>query len=129
MTSRLLSFALFFVTLTSCVSTHMKKFVGRDARFVAVESGPPVNVFDMPDGRRAFQYYWGGGTYVVPQTTRAQGYARLVGDTVYYTSQKITTSVFVVDNPGCLITHFAEWDSASRGWIVKDISYPKRLVC
>ena len=35
-----------------CVSTHMKQYLGKDARYVAVDSGPPVNVFDMPDGRR-----------------------------------------------------------------------------
>jgi len=112
-----------------CVSTHMKKYIGKDVRYIAVEDGPPVNVFDMPDGRRAFQYRWGGGQYVVPKTTTAQGQVQLVGDGGYYSEQKVESGGFVVESQGCLITYFGEWNAAKKGWIVVDISYPKRLVC
>jgi hypothetical protein len=112
-----------------CVSTHMKKFIGLDARYIEVESGPPVNVLDLPDGHRAFQYLWGGGTYVVPATTRTEGKGRLVGDAAYYSEERVQTGGFVVDNPGCLITYYSTWDAAKKGWIVTSISYPKRLVC
>lgn len=124
--------ALVLLTLicsASCVSTHMKKYVGRDARYIAVDDGPPVNVFDMPDGRRAFQYRWGGGHYVVPKTTSTQGQVQLVGDAAYYSQQKVESGGFVVESEGCLITYFADWNSAKNGWIVVDISYPKRPVC
>lgn len=112
-----------------CVSTHMKKYIGKDVVYIAVDSGPPVNVFDMPDGRRAFQYYWGGGQYYLPKTTSTQGEVKLVGNAAYYSEQKVESGGFVIDNPGCLITYFAEWNSAKNGWIIVDISYPKRLVC
>lgn len=117
------------VALSGCVSTHMKKFIGKDVRYIEIDDGAPVKVFDLPDGRRAFQYLWGGGRYVVPQTTTTSGQVQLVGDKAYYTEQKIESGGFVVDNPGCVITYIAEWNAARKGWIVMDISYPKRLVC
>jgi hypothetical protein len=115
--------------LGACVSTHMKQFLGKDARMIQVKDGPPVNVFDLPDGRRAFQYLWGGGTYAVPATQTTQGRVQIIGDAIYYTEQKIGTGGYVVNNPGCLITYLAHWDAAKRGWIVDEISYPKRLAC
>lgn len=114
---------------SGCVSTHMKKFMGRDVRYIEIDDGAPVKVFDLPDGRRAFQYLWGGGHYVVPKTVSTQGQMQLVGDKAYYTEQRIESGGYVVDNPGCLITYLAEWNASNKGWIVVGISYPKRLVC
>jgi hypothetical protein len=82
----------------ACVSTHMKKYLGKDVRYIAVDDGAPVNVFDMPDGRRAFQYFWGGGTYVVPKTTTTQGQVQLVGDAAYYSEQKLESGGFMVQS-------------------------------
>ncbi len=113
----------------ACASTHMKQFLGKDVRYIAVEDGPPVNVFDMPDNRRAFQYLWGGGSYVVPTTTTSSGQVQLVGDSVYYTEEKVETGGVVVESDGCLLTYFAEWDANAEGWIVVDISYPDGLFC
>jgi hypothetical protein len=114
---------------TGCVSTHMKKFVGKDVRYIEIEDGAPVKVLDLPDGRRAFQYLWGGGRYVVPQTITTQGQVELVGDKAYYTERKLQSGGYVVDNPGCVITYIAEWNAAKTGWIVADISFPRRAVC
>jgi hypothetical protein len=125
---RVLTTAIALVSV-ACVSTHMKKFVGRDARFIELESGPPVNVMDMPDGTRAFQFYWGGGSYVVPERTTTEGQAARVGSTLYYSEERVTRGGFVVDNPGCLVTYFGTWNDAKQGWIVTAISYPKTLVC
>jgi hypothetical protein len=116
--------------LSACVSTHMKKYIGKDVRYIAVDSGQPVHVFDMPDGKRAFQYYWGGGTYEVPKTTTTDGRVQLVGDSAYYSERKVETGGMIISSPGCLITYFAEWNPTSKGWVVVDISYPRRaLVC
>ena len=131
MTSRRINAALlaFVLAVSGCVSTHMKKFIGKDVRYIEIDDGAPVKVFDLPDGRRAFQYLWGGGRYVVPQTTTTSGQVQLVGDKAYYSEQKIQSGGFVVDNPGCVITYIAEWNATKKGWIVADISYPKRAVC
>ncbi len=113
----------------ACGSSHLKKFIGKDARYIAVEDGPPAYVFDMPNGRRAFQYYWGGGKYYVPKTTTTQGQVQLVGNAAYYSEGKIESGGFVVESQGCLVTYFAEWKPEMKGWIVVGIWYPKRLVC
>jgi len=112
-----------------CVSTHMKRYIGKDALYVAVDSGKPVNVFDMPNGRRAFQYYWGGGRHYIPRTTTTDGRIQLSGNSAYYSEQKIESGGFLLESEGCLITYFAEWDAVKRSWIVVDISYPKRAAC
>jgi hypothetical protein len=114
---------------TACVSTHMKQFIGQDVRYIAVQDGLPANVFDMPDGRRAFQYRLGGGQMTMPATTTTNGQVQLVGDSAFYSEQKLTTGGGTVVSEGCLVTYFAAWDAAANGWIVRDISYPKRLVC
>ena len=113
------------ILLTACVSTHMKQYVGRDIREVMVDGGEPANVFDMGDGRRAFQFYWGGGTFAVPQTTTTTG--SVVGNSVYLSSTTLPGGV--VHSPGCLITYFARYDDGGDAWIVSDIAYPDRLVC
>lgn len=60
MESRLLAILLVSIVLAAsgCVSTHMKKFIGQDVRYIEVEDGAPVKVIDLPDGQRAFQYLW-----------------------------------------------------------------------
>jgi hypothetical protein len=42
-------------SVAGCVSTHMKQFIIKDARFIQVQDGPPIAVFDLTDGRCAFQ--------------------------------------------------------------------------
>ena len=59
----------------------MKQFIGKDARLIQIEDGPLVNAFDLPEGKRAFRFRWGGGTYVVPKTTTTTGQVQLVGST------------------------------------------------
>ena len=113
----------------ACASKHMKQFIGRDVRYVVLEDGQPENVMDLPDGRRAFQFRWGGGTYVVPKTTDTQGQVQLVGNSAYYSERKLESGGFIVENPGCLLTYFARWDSTLGGWIVQEVSWPKKLVC
>lgn len=121
--------ALLGILASGCVSTHMKQFIGRDVRYIAVQDGAPENVLDMPDGRRAFQYRLGGGQIAVPATTTTNGQVQLVGDSVFYNEQKLTTGGGTVSSDGCLVTYFAEWDAQRKGWIVRDIWHPKRLVC
>lgn len=112
--------------LTGCASSYMKQFIGKDIREIIVADGPPMNQFDMGDGRRAFQWYWGGGTFVTPQTTT--GTVTDVGGGSAFVNAT-TTGGHVVSSRGCLVTYFAVRDEAKQAWIVKDIAYPDRLVC
>ena len=117
------------IALIACASTHMKQYVGKDIREVLLDSGPPNYAFDMPDGTRAFQFRWGGGTYVVPQSTTTTGTVTAVGDSAWYQSHSITTGGGVVTSEGCILTYITEWDEKRHGWIVIDYRYPKRLFC
>ena len=106
----------------------MKRFIGKDTRYIDIDDGAPVNAFDLPDGRRAFQYPWGGGTYAVPHTTTTGGRVQLVANTAYHTERKLPEA-YTVENPGCVITYIAEWSGAKNGWFVVAISNPTRAVC
>lgn len=109
--------------LTGCVSTAVRPYVGQDISEVFISAGPPERVFDLPDGRRAFQYRWGGETFVSP------GRANITAQSYGNWTQATVTSVpaTVIDNPGCLVTFLAV--SAGNGWRVVEARYPKRLVC
>ncbi len=128
---RALSFLLTFilVVITGCASTHMKQYIGKDVREIIIDSGPPINAFDMGDGRRAFQFRWGGGTYVMPQTTTVTGSATAIGNTSWYSGSAITSGGGAVTSEGCILTYFARWNSERKAWIVTEYRVPKQLVC
>lgn len=120
---------IFILTFTGCVSTHMKQYVGKDIREVMMDSGPPVAVYDLASGKRAFQYRWGGGVVTTPETSKTTGSATVVGDSVYLSRETIrmpSSSVYV---EGCLINYIALFDERTEAWVIKEIRYPKRLVC
>jgi hypothetical protein len=115
--------------LASCASTHMKKYLGKDIREVVIDAGPPIDAFDMNDGTRAFQFRWGGGTFVVPQTTTTSGAVTAVGNSAWYQGQSITSGGGVVTSEGCVITYFATWKEEQNAWVVTNYRVPKQLVC
>ena len=117
------------VGLVACASSNMKRFIGRDARDVVVRDGPPVNVFDLPDGERAFQYAAGGGKRVKPKTTATNGQSQLVGDSAYYSESRLEATGNTLPTASCYITYLARWNSEKEGWVVTDIAYPKQSAC
>jgi hypothetical protein len=121
-------FALALVVV-GCASTHMRQYLGKDIREVVLDSGPPINIFDMPDSTRAFQFRWGGGTYIVPQTTTTTGAVMAVGNSAWFQNQSITTGGGVVTSEGCVITYLTTWDPQRQAWIGSRYRIPKQLVC
>jgi hypothetical protein len=115
--------------LSACVSTHMKGFIGKDIREVMMVEGPPITAFDIGEGRRAFQYKFGGGKYVIPEASRTTGSATITGNSIWLDQRTITKPAIIVESDGCLISYIAEFNVAKSGWHVVDIRYPKRLVC
>jgi hypothetical protein len=124
---------IFLVLLSSlivgCVSTHMKKYVGRDIRDVMLDSGPPMNAFDMPDGTRAFQFRWGGGSFALPQMRTTSGTVTAVGNSAWFQSQSISSGGNILSSEGCIITYFAKWNEGTKSWTVVSFRHPKQLVC
>jgi len=117
------------VFVSACASTHMKQYQGRDIRDVVLDSGPPVNVFDYGDGRRVFQFRWGGGTYVVPQSTTTTGSVSAIGNTAWYQQQSITTGGGTVTSEGCIISYITTWSEERQAWVVTEYHVPPQLVC
>ena len=114
--------------LTGCVSTYMSGYVGKDIHEVFMTEGQPVNVFDMPDGRRAYQYIFGT---VIGSTTGTQA-SEIKSETSggNTANKKVTTtgnkSAAYVSS-GCLVTYIAR--KQGDAWIVEDFRYPSRVVC
>lgn len=48
--------ALCALVLAGCASTEMKKYVGKPIEETFIAYNKPENVFEFPDGRRAYQY-------------------------------------------------------------------------
>jgi hypothetical protein len=118
----------FAVVLLGCASTDIMRFIGKDARRVQIQNGPPLNVYDLPDGTRAFQYSWAMGTPRVPEAT-AQDLETLVGDSSYYSPEKLEAGSQIVKNPGCLVTCITKWDASAKAWIVIDLFYRHEGAC
>ncbi|MFC7459476.1 hypothetical protein [Hydrogenophaga defluvii] len=125
---RLFNFAL-LALLAGCVSTEMKGYMGKDIREVVLVNGPPINELDMGGGVRAFQFKWGGGTIVVPQTSRTTGQVNTYGNTAVVNATTTTTGGQVIHNEGCTISYLTKWSEERQGWVIFDYRYPKQLVC
>lgn len=53
---RRLMILAFAVTLAGCATSEMESYIGQPLQAAMARRGPPQVVFDMPDGRRAFQW-------------------------------------------------------------------------
>lgn len=121
--------AAFIVLMAGCASTYANQFVGRTFEDVALSEGPPVAVVDLADGRRAIQYYWGGGTLVAGGNQSVYGQSTVVGNTVFTQAALTTQPVAVIENKGCLISLIGVWDSSRTQWVVNEARYPERAFC
>lgn len=111
--------ALAAVLLAGCASTQMKGLVGKDISEAMIRYGQPEHVIDMPDGRRAFQFRWGGGA--VPVSGHATSVVQ--GNVVTTTA----TPAMIFNSPGCLITFITQGEG--NRWTVTETRTPKQLVC
>lgn len=117
--------------ITACISTAglQKKYVGKTVLDVVVEEGPPANVFDMGDGRRAFQWKFGGGTIQIPATTTSSGQVSVVGNQAWFTQTAVTSPAVAVTSDGCYWTVFGIWDENRKAWVVADARTPRKNFC
>lgn len=116
--------ALLALSLVGCASTAMKRYVGTSISEAYMAYGQPEAVFDLPDGRRAFQFYWGGGAGVVPGTSRST--VAPVGGGAYAVTTT-STPTMIYESKGCLVTLIAR--PVGNDFIVEEYRIPKRLVC
>lgn len=109
--------------MSGCASTEMRTFVGKPVEETQFAYGMPENVFELPDGRRAYQYRWGGGAGVIPGNAVSTA-STVAGVTTATTSM---TPAMIFESAGCLITFIAR--DQGRGYVVEDYRVPKQLVC
>lgn len=111
----------FLLLLPACASQVMENLVGKDVTEVQLQYGPPVNVLDMPDGRKAFQWRI-DSTVMMPMTTSYTG----------VTSGNITTGNAFTSGGGvfttaCFYTLFARPNQNNSFTVVG--FQPPRLDC
>lgn len=108
---------------TGCVSGQMKKLVGLPIQEAAIEYGAPINVVDMPDGRRVFQFA-SSRTVHTPVQAQTQGSG-------FGNSYQANTTVYG-GNPvqiNCTYTFYTTWNESASTWMVTDFKAPDRLIC
>ena len=112
------------LAIAGCASTAMKRYVGGSISEAYISYGAPENVFDLPDGRRAFQFYWGGSSVTTPARVNTQ--VRNVGFGNYEVNT-VGTPAMAFESKGCLVTLIAA--PQGNDFIVEEYRIPKRLVC
>lgn len=114
------------LALVGCATQIMKSYVGKDVREVMLDYGPPLNAFDMGDGRRAFQWTM-DGSYTTPITATSTGTVSNIGSTAWVNSNT-TISGGQTINSTCIYTLFGRWNDERRGWLISDFKSPS-LMC
>lgn len=87
--------------LGGCASSVMGGFVGKPVESVMARYGPPALVFDMPDGRRAFQWRINNGA-VIPGAINSTAniyappgsLATVTSSTTYMPAQRVERACF-----------------------------------
>jgi len=123
MLKRLIVTAFACLVVAACVSQFAESYVGKTTTDLELDLGKPANIVEMPDGRRSYQYYWGGGTFELPQTS--SGTVSVTGNTAYVTSQ--TFPAAAVSSDGCLVNFIAEQQNDQ--WVIVESRWPGRLIC
>lgn len=113
--------------LMQCASSIMKSYEGKTIADVVIDYGPPINAFDMGDGRRAFQWNI-QSSYTVPGHVSTVG----TGSRGFYTSTSVVSPPTVI-NQSCNYTMFATRNSSGAqdspaAWTVVGYAPPK-LAC
>ena len=112
-----------FLFLSGCVSTQMKPFIGKPVQELQIAYGLPVQIIEMPEGRRAYQFHQGGGDFMVPGSSTTT--ITPAGPGVI--AQTTSRPGGIISTPGCFPTFIAIERSGT--WIVESIRVPRGLVC
>lgn len=109
--------------LSACATDIMRGYVGREPEAVMARYGPPDNVFDMQDGRRAYQWVEiSEATSAGSEETRT----RLKRRGRHGAMERVTTTQI---NPAssqtkrCFYTMYAHRDAGR--WIFQDFERPE----
>jgi hypothetical protein len=129
---RLALIVISVLLLSGCATQIMQGFVGQPVQNAMLKYGPPMNVMDMPDGTRAFQWEI-KSSVVMPGTSTAYGTANIYappGSSFATVSGNSTTTYMPgqVINSRCLYTMYGQWQAARNAWIFTGYEKPP-LIC
>ena len=109
----------------------MEGFIGQPLQIGIARYGPPEGVFDMPDGRRAFQWRMESQA-VMPTTTYGNSSTNIYAPPGAFASAKTnfqqTTYGGQTVNQVCRYTMYARWQAAQNAWIFESFEKPS-LMC
>ncbi len=105
-------------TLSGCVASTMRGYIGQDVRQVELAYGPPSNVIDLGSGARAYQWtrISASNTPVTAVTTTKDKKGRRISTTELIGGQPTVSR--------CLYVFMTGWSPQQNGWIVTGIRQP-----
>jgi hypothetical protein len=109
------------LALSGCASQIMQGYVGRPVTDAIADYGPPTNAYDLPGGRRAFQ--WSRSTSVSWGGYNAQGNAMTYG--AWTNAQAIGSAYSVSQTDTCYYTVQAEWRDPPGAWYIVSFTEPR----
>ena len=114
--------AVSMIALTGCATQIMESYIGQPITEAALDYGPPIAFYDLPDGRRAFQWQiTSSGAVPMSSPTTATAYGSGGWATVTATS-----TTYVPYSQTCNYTLIAV--EQGDQWIVQDYRQPT-LAC
>lgn len=111
------------LALSGCASSIMEGFIGQPLQAGIARYGPPSFVFDMPDGRRAFQWRM-DSTVTTP--TMTYGNVNIYAPPGAFANvnyNQVTAGGNVIQQ-SCHYTMYAKWDAAANAWIFESFEKP-----
>lgn len=120
------------LVLSGCATQIMNGFIGQTVQDVALRYGPPFNVMDMGDGRRAFQWKI-SQSIIIPTTSTTYGTANVYAPpgsafATVNTQATTTTTPGGVSSFDCLYTMFGQWSEQRAAWVMTSYQRPN-LMC
>lgn len=119
------------LALSGCATSVMEGFIGQPVQAAVARYGPPEVVFDMPDGRRAFQWRMESQS-VMPTHTYGTATTNLYAPPGAFASARTnynqTTTGGQVVNQVCRYTMYSRWDAAANAWVFESFEKPS-LFC
>lgn len=101
------------VALQGCSAQIMRGYIGRPPEAVMARYGPPIDVRDLPDGRRAYQW-------MEVETTTSGGAATTTSDG---RRQRTEYSPTTTQEKRCFYTLYAH--RTSQGWRIDSYNEPE----
>ncbi len=119
---RLTSLSAVIALLSACASQIMENYVGKSITEPMLDYGRPESVFDLPDGRRAFQWVM-RSSGVLPMSTPSES---TIYGTGGWASVTTTSTTYLPYSQTCAYTLIAK--PVGNDWIVDGFRKP-RLGC